>query len=382
MIRSFADYLIAIADATRTLLTAPGVQRWRRLRFLLLFVLVFPGIFVTSQLCMALDHLLFPGFRAVVVRRPIFIVGQPRTGTTYLFRTMAKDSGAFTSFRFIDFLFPSILQKKLAAIVAALDRAIGAPGLRLLQRIDEAFLPDFAQIHRVGILEPEEDEYLLYHSMCSGTLWLLFPSVQRFRRLLFLDTEADPAEQRRVMARYRALAQRHLYHRGPETTLLSKNPWFTGKIQSLERAFPDARFAKLERTPMQAIPSAASMMHFSWHNTGAVPPDVQDMERVLAIYAHYDTHARACFAAMDPARTHTVYYRDFVLDPQAAIERLCGGLDVPGSPALAAVLAQERAKQRTRRSKHRYTLADFGLTEDDVRVRFPEAVAAADQRDS
>ncbi len=381
MLASFLDYLTAVADAARTVLTAPGAQRWRRLRFLLLFVLVFPSLFLVGQLSMALDHLLFPGFRKVEIRRPVFIVGQPRTGTTYLYRTLAKDQGSFTCFRFIDFLFPSVLQKRLAAIVAAMDRALGAPGLRLLQHIDAAFLPDFAQIHRVGILEPEEDEYLLYHFMCSGTLWLLFPSVARFRRLLFLDTEAEPAEQQRVMARYRALAQRHLYHCGPETTLLSKNPWFTGKIASLERAFSDARFAMLERSPMQAIPSAASMMHFTWHNTGALPLGVQDMERVLAIYARYDAHARERLAALG-SRAHVVRYHDFTADPQAAIEGLCGALDVSVSPVLAAVLAEERSKQRTRRSKHRYTLADFGLTEEQVRARFPEAVAETDQRDS
>jgi hypothetical protein len=67
-----------------------------------------------------------------------------------------------------------------------------------------------------------------------------------------------------------------------------------------------------------------------------------------------------------------------VADPQAAIERLCGALDVPVSPALAAVLTDERSKQRARRSKHRYTLADFGLTEDEVRARFLEAVGEAD----
>ena len=108
--------------------TAPGVQRWRRLRFLLLFALVLPPVFVVSQLTLALDHLFFPGFRDVQVKRPLFIVGQPRTGTTYLYRTLARDTGCFTCFRFIDFLFPSIVLMRCAGFVAALDRAIDEHG--------------------------------------------------------------------------------------------------------------------------------------------------------------------------------------------------------------------------------------------------------------
>jgi omega-hydroxy-beta-dihydromenaquinone-9 sulfotransferase len=377
MLRTFLDYLTLLADAAHTVLTTSGPQRWRRLRFLLLFWLLFPWIFAVGQLTMALDHLLFPGFRDVKVQRPIFIVGQPRTGTTYLYRTLAKDTGSFTCFRFIDFLFPSIVLMRCADFVAAVDRAVGAPGLWSLQRIDAAFLPDFAQIHRVGILEPEEDEYLLYHTLCSGTLWLLFPTVRRFRRLLFLDTEAEPAEQRWVMERYRALVKRRLYHCGPHTTLLSKNPWFTGKLASLERAFPGARFVKLDRSPLQAIPSSASMVHFSWHNTGALPPGQQDIERVLEIYAHYDRHARAHFTALGPGRAHSVPYAAFVADPQAEIRQLCGALDLTVSPALSAILDGEAARQRKRKSGHSYSLEDWGLSEAEVAERFPEA---ADQQ--
>jgi hypothetical protein len=205
----------------------------------------------------------------------------------------------------------------------------------------------------------------------------MFPTVQRFRRLLFLDTEASPQEQRLVTARYAALVRRHLYHCGPHTTLLSKNPWFTGKIDSLAAAFPDARFVKLERTPMQSIASSVSMVHFTWRNTGALPQGVQDVERWLVVWDHYDRHARSRFAAMGPSRAHSVRFADFVADPQDEVRRLCGALDIAVSPALNDILAGEGARQRKRKSTHRYNLADWGLSEEDVARRFPEAMADA-----
>lgn len=377
MLRSLLDYLSLLADAAGTVVSAPGVQRWRRLRFLFLFAVVFPWLFVVGQLTLALDHLLFPGFRKVELRKPVFIVGQPRTGTTYLYRLLAQDSDTFVTFRLVDFLFPSITLKRLAAATAAIDRALGGFGLGLLERVDRDFLPDFAAIHRVGFLLPEEDEYLLYHLMCSGTMWLLFPGVERFRRLLFLDSEAPPAERRRVTARYEALAKRHLYQRGAHRILLSKNPWFTGKIESLAEAFPDARFVKLERSPLEAIPSAASMLHFSWHNTGALPPRALGVERVIEIFTAYDRHARRCFAALGPERSHALRFRALVSAPADEVGRLLARLGVPVSPAMGTILASEGTRQQKRKSRHRYGLAEWGLDEAWVRERFPEAMEAA-----
>ncbi len=375
MLRSFVDYLAVLWDAARTVLTAPGPQRWHRLRFLLLFSLVYPPMFAIVQLTLALDHLLYPGFREVQIERPVFIVGNMRTGTTHLYRTMARDRESFVSFRLLDLLFPSIVMKRCAAWVGRVDTRLGGPGERLLQRLDEAFLPVFSHIHQTGWAEFEEDEYLLYHMSCSATLHMMFPHVRRFRRLLYLDIEADPRERQRIVARYAGLARRHLYHLGPGKTLLSKNPYFTCKIDALNQAFPDARFAMLVRSPLQTVPSTASMAHFVWHHTGALPPGTVHMEPILEICEVYYRHARERFAELGPERAHTIDYRELVADMPAAVRELCAQLDLPVSDALAEILAEQAARERPHKSRHAYSLADWGLTETQLRSRFQEVFA-------
>ena len=41
-------------------------------------------LILLNQLCLLLDHVLFPGFRRVRVERPVFIIGHARSGTSLL----------------------------------------------------------------------------------------------------------------------------------------------------------------------------------------------------------------------------------------------------------------------------------------------------------
>ncbi len=57
----------------------------RRLALLAVFPLFL--VFQVLQIVgLALDHLLFPAFRSTKLRQPVFIVGVPRSGTTFLHR--------------------------------------------------------------------------------------------------------------------------------------------------------------------------------------------------------------------------------------------------------------------------------------------------------
>ena len=54
----------------------------RRRRILRVALVAIPLLFAVQTVCLWLDHLLFPGFRRVRIRRPLFIVGHARSGTT------------------------------------------------------------------------------------------------------------------------------------------------------------------------------------------------------------------------------------------------------------------------------------------------------------
>lgn len=59
-----------------------------------------------------LDELLYPEYRKVQVK-PVFIIGQPRSGTTFLHRTLADDRNNFVAVRHMEWRYPYISLQKL-----------------------------------------------------------------------------------------------------------------------------------------------------------------------------------------------------------------------------------------------------------------------------
>lgn len=80
----------------------------------------------------------------------------------------------------------------------------------------------------------------------------------------------------------------------------------------------------------------------------------------------------------DPAQFIDVDYSDFVTDPLGTVELIYAqfGIDLP-EPSLR-VIADVHARSRTgdRRPSHQYSLADFGLTAEEVDERFARYLQA------
>ena len=152
VLRSLNDCFAMIADGVRTLGAPTWTQRWRRLRFVALLVFVLPPLALLTHLCLALDHLLFPGFKKVKIEKPIFIVGNLRTGSTFLHRLIAGDIEHVARFRTVDLFIQAIVVKKVVALLGQLDEGFGAPVQRTAQWLEERTLTGFRKIHDVRLL--------------------------------------------------------------------------------------------------------------------------------------------------------------------------------------------------------------------------------------
>ena len=75
-----------------------------------------------SATTLGLDHLVYPRHRKQAIDRPIFIIGNPRSGTTFLHRLLLG-AGDMAAFELWEMLFPAITARKLLGrIVPRLDR--------------------------------------------------------------------------------------------------------------------------------------------------------------------------------------------------------------------------------------------------------------------
>src|SRR5258705_7812825 len=109
----------------------------KRITFLLLFYLVWPIGSLMHWFCFFLDDLLFPGHKTQPIEKPLFILGNLRSGSTFLHRLLSRDSATFTSLTIWDiYLSPSVTQKKITQFISRMDKRFGGYFCRLLLNID------------------------------------------------------------------------------------------------------------------------------------------------------------------------------------------------------------------------------------------------------
>jgi hypothetical protein len=74
----------------------------------------------------------------------------------------------------------------------------------------------------------------------------------------------------------------------------------------------------------------------------------------------------------DPAQFVDVDYDDFVGDPVGTVRGIYRAFDLPWTSEVASRVGaiDAESRQGPGRQTHRYSLADYGLTEDEVLSRF------------
>jgi hypothetical protein len=344
-------------------------NRRRLLRTLLLTV---PAVASFHALCFALDPLLFPGLRRTEVRGPIFIVGHARSGTTLLHRLMSRDAERFSSFLLYELFFPSLLQKKLIRLAAAGDRRL--LGGRLERRVrvwEERRFGRTRAIHDQSLTEPEEDDGVLTFSCASGSWIVRLPYMGE---LDFYHVDERPARsRRRLMAFYRECVRRQLYLNGRGKVHLSKNPIFAGRMESLIEAFPDARFVVPFRNPQETIPSLLKLMQVAWRMRRWSDAEMQRSLRLLAEQSiHTYRYPLQVLARHEEIARSVVDYRELVAEPRRVIERVYAELGLPMTPAVEAMLAEEQRRAKTHQTSHAYSLAEFGLSPEEIRAQLAD----------
>ncbi len=146
----------------------------RRLLVLSLFIPFFVLACGIHKIGFLLDELLFPRYRDVVIKEPIFVLGVPRSGTTLLQHVLAMDEINTSVFSGWEILFaPSITERRCWFFVGALDRRLGGYGMRLLRSFEARVFRSMRQVHRLSLFQPEEDDFLLF--LVMGGTYLLVP---------------------------------------------------------------------------------------------------------------------------------------------------------------------------------------------------------------
>lgn len=170
------------------------------------------------------------------------------------------------------------------------------------------------------------------------------------------------------MSFYKECLRRQLVLNGPDLTHLSKAPVHCGRVESLIRTFPDARFVVPVRNPYETIPSFLKLMQFAYSARKRSDSDIRASFRYFADSSyHYYQHPLAVLDAHPEVPSAIVDYSDLVTDPAGTMRRVYDEVGLEMGPEQQKALAGEKGREY--RSGHTYSLEEFGLDADEIRTR-------------
>jgi omega-hydroxy-beta-dihydromenaquinone-9 sulfotransferase len=344
----------------------------KRLRFLLIFIILFFFAMTETWICFLLDYVFFPLFRRQPVKKPVFIIGNFRTGSTLLFRIMARDTRNFTSFKTWEiYVAPSLSQRKFIRGVLLLDSLLGRPIRRFLAFFDKKQLSSF-RLHKVGLRESEEEEGILLYIWNSFWIRYFFPLPDQFAPYDYFDSLMPGPKRRRIMRFYRRMVQRHLYAHDHGKSLLSKNPCFTPKVQSLLETFPDARFIYLVRDPAETCTSKISWFSFLFNSFNSPLEHYPLKSETIEMMKLWYTYPVEVLKTLPKNQALILNYDDFVKNPETMIKFIYKKFNLPVTADFDQILAEETHRAKKFKSSRETTAESIGMSKKILHDHFDD----------
>jgi omega-hydroxy-beta-dihydromenaquinone-9 sulfotransferase len=336
----------------------------KRLTFLLLFYVVWPLGGLAHWLFFFLDDLLFPGYKSQQVEKPLFILGNFRSGSTFLHRLLSRDDN-FTSLTIWDiYLAPSVTQKKITQAISRLDYRLGGYLHRFLYAFDRSTLGKI-RIHPISFFKPEEDENIHLQNWDGFFVSFLFPFMDELPDYQHFDVALSREHKQRIMGFYRSMLQRHLYA-NRKKYFVAKNPAFSPKIETLSKYFPDARIIYLVRNPLDMLPSTISWINYARSQFSEPLEKYQYIEEVLDFTQHWYRHPLNFLDAHPSPRHLILGYDDLIQNPEGVIRGFYEQFGYPDQPALDKIVTEAVAETLAYKSDHIYSYEEMGFSRQEI----------------
>lgn len=364
----FASLTDLLRLSYRSFIPGPGHRRpsLRRLLIMSGFIPLFATVQGIHWIGFLLDEIFHRGYRRVEVKEPVFVLGVPRSGTTYLHRVLSEDS-CVTTFSTWECLFaPSVTQRRFWLGLGRIDARVGRPLGRLLAQVERYAFKGLDAVHPMRLRDPEEDYFALMPVLACFILILPFPRSDLLWRMGAFDRDMPEPERARLMDFYHRCLQKHLYVHGSGKRLLSKNAAFAPLAGSLAERFPDARFLVCLREPEATLPSQLSSLEagIEFFDVPSETPDFR--ERLTDQLGFYYNNLERALGDLPEDRCAWVTMRALQSDLARRMLAIYAQLGLPASAEFRAAIARHATEAAAYRSPHGYSLDQFGLSRGDI----------------
>jgi len=298
-----------------------------------------------------------PEIASEPITAPIFIVGQPRTGTTILYDLLAQDP---------DLRAPLTWEVDAPCPVPQPETYHDDPRIAQKQasiELSEQIIPGFLAFHPMGALVGQECVRITASEFTSMIYSVQYRLPSYYRWLLY---EADHAGA----YRFHRIFLQHLQSGVPGQWLL-KSPAHLWQLDALLTEYPDALIVQAHRDPLNVISSIAALTHhlrrMGSDESSIAECAAQSYEEIVIGLDR--AMALRDSGAVPAGRVIDVQYTEFMNDPWTTIKDIYQKLGRELRPSAAQRMRDFLAAHPGDGGRGRYTWSDTGLNASEVRER-------------
>ena len=306
-----------------------------------------------------IDRILFWSIRDPL-KEPIIIVGNPRSGTTFIHRFLIKH-GIGNGSQLWQMIYPSVTIQKLIK-----------PFLPLLEKISPA-RHHSTEAHKTSLSSIETDDVSLLFRYLDGFFFygffLTFDSKDLFH---WVDPRIRDTSERDFNW-FESMWKRNL--------ISNKGDRYIGKLFSLssslpsfQKRFPNAKILYMVRDPLSVIPSGLSLV------TGVLDKKFQFWSLEQEIRERFITrlynalvellnrfHKDWTTGKINKDNVFIVHFDTMMNDFETLMDGVLDFIGTEKNEYLAQEIEMTAENQRQYKSGHKYNLDKFGLTEQQIR---------------
>ena len=342
------------------------ISAWKTFRFQDIFwrwTFFVPVFIAFTHFTLFIDRIFFPGYRQVKVKQPIFIIGHPRSGNTFLHKLLTQ-TDEFVSFQTWQILFPSLTARVLVKPFVNY----------LIKKNKSSLVPDRVG-HGVALDKTEEEELLFFHKLDTQFVWARSPlGFDDRENPEFRFHDLQPQSRRRSSINFfKGCLQRQIYSTGKQQVVL-QTLQSVHRIKTILEAFPDAKFIYLVRSPQETIPSHLSVLWFLLDlqlGVDNIPPD--KLQRYVNRRYRYNIDLYRYFydlqknGEIPQDKVMVVRYDRLRSQLETTFNEIVDFANLNPSEALKQAVREQARSQKNYQRKHQFIeLEDFALSQEQI----------------
>jgi len=283
---------------------------------------------------------------------PLIIVGQARTGTSYLQRLL----GSLPGNRFLTFW-------EAREPIPDLEHDDRIERYEHLAEFIRQTEPELASKYPIDVKGPEECMFLTDPSLMSLSFPFMDAPCSDYAGWVVDDSHHEAYDTYRKLLLY-------LQAQAPERRFILKSPSHFGQLTELLRAVPEARLIHTHRDPVQTLGSICSTQKTVMGPAVAGWTDTLVGRDMLGWFELGTARNAAQREHLHAGVNIDVQFHDLTRDPLLVVERIYRHFGLEWTPQVGAALRAELSRsQPPEVGRHRYSLEEYGLTAGDVAER-------------